>query len=102
LELLANEGGGFDGLCEKLLARFACDRGVNELIWWERHGQEYMEIVFGEGWSRFGIVGGIAAQGEDAQSAADLSAAKRGGFGFGERTQFAGARFDDMARQLAG
>ena len=101
LELLANEGCGFDGLCEKLLARFARNRGVNELVWRESYRKKYLEIVFGEGWCRVGIVGGIAAQGENAQGEADLSAAKGGGFGIGEGAKFTGASLNDVAGQLA-
>ena len=78
------------------------DGGVDELIWRESYGQAHLEIIFGEGWSRVGVVGRVAAQGEDAQGAADLRAAEGSGFGIGERAQFAGASFDDVAGELAG
>ena len=85
-----------------MLVLFARDGGINELIWWKRYGQEYLKIIFGEGWSRVGIVGGIAAQGEDAQGATDLTAAKGDGFGIGKRAKFASASLNDVAGQLAG
>ena len=39
----------------------------------------------------------ILAEGEDAEGAADLGLAERGGFGFAERAEFAGATLDDGA-----
>ena len=81
---------------------FARDGGINELIWWKRYGQEYLKIIFREGRSRLGIVGGIAPQGEDAEGTADLQAAKGGGFGIGKRAKFASASLNDVAGQLAG
>ena len=41
-------------------------------------------------------------EGEDAESAAKLGTAEGGGFGFGERAEFAGAAFDDLRRDLIG
>src|SRR5712664_4234997 len=85
-----------------MLGTEARDRSVNEFVWRERYGQVHLKIIFGEGWSRVGVVDGIPTQGEDAQGVADLSAAKGGRFGISEGAKFAGASFDDMARQLAG
>ena len=62
----------FDWRGEKMLVLFARDGGINELIWWKRYGQEYLKIIFREGWSRIGIVGGVAPQGENAEATADL------------------------------
>ena len=85
-----------------MLVLFARDGGINELIWWKRYGQEYLKIIFGEGWSRIGTDGSVAPQGENAQGVADLRAAKGGGFGIGKRAKFAGPSLNDVAGQLAG
>ena len=96
-DLPGGKGCAFDGRGEKMLVLFARDGGINELIWWKRYGQEYLKIIFREGRSRLGIVGGIAPQGEDAEGTADLQAAKGGGFGIGKRAKFAGASLNDVA-----
>ena len=101
-DLPGGKGCTFDGRGEKMPVLFARDGGINELIWWKRYGQEYLKIISGEGWSRIGIVGRVAPQGEDAESTADLRAAKGGGFGIGKRAKFAGASLNDVAGQLAG
>ena len=79
-----------------------CDSCVEELIWRHFHGQAYLKIIFGKGWRRAGVGGGVATEGEDAQGAADLRAAEGSGFGLGERPQFASASFGDVTGQLAG
>jgi len=102
LDLSGRKRRGCNRLGEEKIALDVSDCGVVELVWRESCGQEYLEIIFGEGWSRVGVVDGIPTQGEDAQGVADLSAAKGGRFGISEGAKFAGASFDDMARQLAG
>ena len=101
-DLPGGKGCAFDGRGEKMLVLFARDGGINELIWWKRYGQEYLKIIFGEGWSRIGIIGRVAPQGKDAEGTADLRAAKGGGFGISKRAKFAGASLNDVAGQLAG
>ncbi len=63
------------------------------------------QIVAGEGGG--GVVGRnfgriVAAEGENAEGAAELGLAEGGGFGFAEGAQFAGAALDDGAGDFVG
>ena len=51
----------------------------------------------GRAWRRLAESARSAAEGEDAEGAAELGLAEGGGFGFAEGAQFAGAALDDCA-----
>ena len=64
------------------------------------------QIITGEGRRRFGVRSVIAAEGEDAEGAAELGMTRGGGFFFAEGAEFASAAFDggagDVARKIGG
>ena len=101
LDLSGHECRGCHWLAEQKLALGLNDCGIEKLVWRESYGQNYLEVIFREGWSRTWIAGGIATQSQDAQGTADLGVAKGRGFGIGEGTELAGASFGNVAGELA-
>ena len=59
------------------------------------------QVIAGEGGSVSGVRF-VRVEGEDAKGAAVLGTAERGGFGFAEGAQFAGAAFDGLMGHLIG